>query len=33
MEITVARYDTKAALPGGEPGPWSDPVEIKLRCA
>ena len=25
----MARYDAKSALPGGAPGPWSEPVEIR----
>ena len=24
----MARYDALAALPGGEPGPWGEPVTI-----
>jgi peroxisomal enoyl-CoA hydratase 2 len=25
----MAKYDAQAALPGGEPGPWGDPVTIR----
>lgn len=27
----MAKYDAKVALPGGEPGPWGDPVSISYN--